>query len=76
MAESLTPSPTPCVDLGFLEQCDAWLLTNTYFPSKVGGKPAWLELDHIPQLDQMKCRMCQEVMVFLCQVSATAMFSM
>lgn len=71
MAESMTPSPTPCVDLGFLEECAPWLLTNTYFPSKVGGKPAWLELDHIPQLDQMKCRMCQEVMVFLCQVYAS-----
>lgn len=57
------------VDLGFLEECESWLLTNTYFPSKVGGKPAWLELENIPQLDSMKCRMCQEILVFLCQVN-------
>ena len=27
------------VDLGFLEECEQWLLKNKYFPSKVGGKP-------------------------------------
>jgi hypothetical protein len=30
------------VDLGFAEEQDAWLLTNRYFPSKIGGKVALL----------------------------------
>lgn len=64
-------SPSSNVDLGFLEECQSWLLTNRYFPSKVGGKPAWLELADIPALNEIKCRKCQEVMVFLCQVYAS-----
>ena len=31
-----------CVDLGFSEEQDSWLLTNRFFPSKIGGKVAWL----------------------------------
>jgi hypothetical protein len=30
------------VDLGFADEQDDWLLTNRYFPSKIGGFPAWL----------------------------------
>lgn len=30
------------VDLGFAEEQESYLLTNRYFPSKIGGKPAWL----------------------------------
>lgn len=56
------------VELGFIADCDPWLLTNTYFPSKVGGKPAWLELENIPSMESMKCRRCNEVLVFMCQV--------
>lgn len=59
------------IDLGYLEECEPWMLTNTFFPNKVGGKPAWLELENLPSLDQMKCRKCQEIMIFLLQVYAS-----
>lgn len=56
------------IDLGFAEECEPWLLTNTYFPSKIGGRPAWLDLDNLPKPDEMKCLKCSESLVFLCQV--------
>lgn len=56
------------VDLGFLDKCEPWLLTNKFFPSKVGGLPAWLDLDSIPSTEVLKCSGCSETMLFLCQV--------
>lgn len=56
------------LDLGFAEECESYLLTNRHFPSKIGGKPAWLELDNIPLVDDLKCAKCQEQMTFLLQV--------
>lgn len=56
------------IDLGFAEECEPWLLANTYFPSKIGGRPAWLNLENIPMPDEMKCSQCNESLVFLCQV--------
>lgn len=59
------------VDLGFIEACEEWLLTNKFFPSKVGGKPAWLELKNIPDPHDLLCLKCKEPTVFLCQVYAS-----
>lgn len=56
------------VDLGFLDKCELWLLVNKFFPSKIGGLPAWLNLETIPTIDQLKCDECNESLVFLCQV--------
>lgn len=56
------------VDLGFLDECDPWLLSNKFFPSKVGGLPAWLDVDSIPSNDIVKCSICNETLLFLCQV--------
>lgn len=56
------------IDLGFAEECEPWLLTNTYFPSKIGGRPAWLNLENLPVPDELKCSKCNESLVFLCQV--------
>lgn len=61
------------IDLGFAEECEPWLVTNTYFPSKIGGRPAWLNLENLPLPDEMKCSKCGESMVFLCQVRAFAL---
>uniref|UniRef100_A0A182NHQ7 MYND-type domain-containing protein n=1 Tax=Anopheles dirus TaxID=7168 RepID=A0A182NHQ7_9DIPT len=58
---------TTSVDLGFLEPCEPWLLTNKFFRSKVGGKPAWLELKHLPKPDELLCGQCKEPLGFLCQ---------
>uniref|UniRef100_A0A182PHH1 MYND-type domain-containing protein n=1 Tax=Anopheles epiroticus TaxID=199890 RepID=A0A182PHH1_9DIPT len=61
---------TTSVDLGFLEPCETWLLTNKFFRSKVGGKPAWLELKRLPKPDDLLCGQCKEPLGFLCQVYA------
>lgn len=59
------------IDLGFLEKCEEpRLLTNTYFPSKVGGRPAWLDVESIPSNDSLKCTECGMQLAFLCQVRA------
>lgn len=56
------------VDVGFAEECETWLLINSYFPSKIGGKPAWLELDNLPISQDLICGNCKEPLVFLLQV--------
>ncbi|KFB50786.1 AGAP005582-PA-like protein [Anopheles sinensis] len=58
---------TTPVDLGFLETTEPWLLTNKFFRSKVGGKPAWLELHKLPKPDELLCEQCKEPLTFLCQ---------
>ena len=58
------------VDLGFVESTDNWRLLSHFFPSKVGGKPAWLALKPVPKADDLKCGKCGKVCVFLMQVYA------
>lgn len=58
------------VQLGFVEEAEAWRLRNTQFPSKVGGKPAWLSLDKLPGLEEFSCERCGQPCVFLLQVYA------
>lgn len=58
------------VDLGFAEKCESWLLESRFFPSKVGGKPAWLNLKDIPGEKDLRCEYCKEPCVFLCQIYA------
>lgn len=58
------------VDLGFLEKIDPCLLKSHYFPSKVGGKPAWLNLKQLPTTEELQCNVCNQPMSFLCQVYA------
>ncbi|XP_053677235.1 programmed cell death protein 2 [Anopheles nili] len=63
---------TTSVDLGFLETCESWKLTNKFFCSKVGGKPAWLELKNLPKPEELLCEQCKEPLGFLCQIYAPA----
>ncbi|XP_055838047.1 programmed cell death protein 2 [Episyrphus balteatus] len=58
------------IDLGFAEECEPNLLRNVYFPSKIGGKPAWLDLEKIPSTDDLKCKKCGAPQSFLCQIYA------
>lgn len=62
------------VDLGFVDKCEPWLLLNTFFPSKVGGRPAWLDVESIPSNDRLKCSECGEQLAFLCQVMIKLLF--
>lgn len=57
------------VVLGFLEEAERWRLLSPQFPSKVGGKPAWLSLRGLPEVPQLECEMCRLPLVFLLQVS-------
>ncbi|KAK2581356.1 hypothetical protein KPH14_008122 [Odynerus spinipes] len=58
------------VDLGFLEECESWRLESRFFPSKVGGKPAWLDLKNIPKKEDLECEYCGNPCIFLCQIYA------
>lgn len=56
--------------LGFVEPplCPTDLLRHR-FPSKVGGRPAWLDPVHLPKMDQLTCPFTGKVMRFLMQAS-------
>lgn len=58
------------VELGFLEECDAFLLKSRFFPSKFGGRPAWLSLNNLPGPEELLCRVCSKPTMFLLQVGA------
>lgn len=58
------------IELGFLEECEPWQVESRLFPSKVGGKPAWLDLENLPTPEQLQCKNCQQTMIFLCQIYA------
>ncbi|XP_063228563.1 programmed cell death protein 2 isoform X2 [Bacillus rossius redtenbacheri] len=64
-AEELN-GPVKCV--GYLNKCEPWKLHSRFFPSKVGGKPAWLDLSNLPS--DINCKNCGKICVFLCQVYA------
>ncbi|XP_064469519.1 programmed cell death protein 2-like [Ornithodoros turicata] len=70
MATSSGRCDARCVELGFIEKREPWALASKYFPSKVGGKPAWLSLKDIPGVNQVICKNCGEPCVFLLQVYA------
>ncbi|XP_011873113.1 PREDICTED: programmed cell death protein 2-like [Vollenhovia emeryi] len=58
------------VDLGFVEKCESWRLESRFFPSKAGGKPAWIDLRNIPARSDLECDYCGNPCVFLCQIYA------
>ena len=55
------------VELGFVEKVENHVVLNSpFFPSKVGGKPAWLALTGLPS--EIICKGCDKPLVFLLQV--------
>lgn len=58
------------VELGYVEESEPWRLESHFFPSKVGGRPAWLSFKPLPTPDTIRCGVCQEPCVFLLQVYA------
>lgn len=55
------------IELGFVEKLeDPAVVTSPFFPSKVGGKPAWLALTGLPY--QILCKNCTRPLIFLLQV--------
>ncbi|XP_072031618.1 programmed cell death protein 2-like [Amphiura filiformis] len=64
------PMSTNTVELGFIEKVDNCRLFSRFFPSKVGGKPAWLELKNLPKHDELICQTCGKPCVFVLQIYA------
>lgn len=59
------------VDVGIIEDFDdGKYLSNACFPTKLGGKPAWLHLGKLPTTETLKCSKCNNPKIFLCQVYA------
>jgi len=57
------------VDLGFMERdFDPWETQSRHFPSKIGGKPAWLDLAKLPSPKQLQCPYCALPLTYLLQV--------
>ncbi|CAH8430442.1 unnamed protein product [Dicrocoelium dendriticum] len=57
--------------LGFVSESPPWHLISPLFPDKVGGRPAWLALKHLPSPNQLQCPYCKLPMVFVLQVYST-----
>lgn len=57
-------------ELGFLEKSEKWRLRSPHFPSKIGGKPAWLDLKNLPPTSDLCCPKCEKPMIFFAQVYA------
>ncbi|KAI8093515.1 programmed cell death protein 2 [Halteromyces radiatus] len=53
--------------LGYAEDPETPLTADT-FPSKSGGKPAWLNPEHVLNVDQVTCTNCDQPMVLLVQL--------
>eukprot|EP01067_Filipodium_phascolosomae_P006260 Filipodium_phascolosomae@DN4520_c0_g1_i1.p1 len=61
----------PIVLLGVLEKVkNQTILHRRCFPSKVGGKPAWLNPKSLPSLKNLACDSCGRLMTFLLQIHA------
>ncbi|KAM4866370.1 programmed cell death protein 2 isoform 2-T2 [Thomomys bottae] len=58
------------VELGFAEASPAWRLRSEQFPSKVGGRPAWLSAAGLPGPAALACPRCGRPLAFLLQVYA------
>ena len=57
------------VDLGFASPPSHPLrLSRAYFPSKVGGRPAWLNAEHPPSASALRCSACSSPLSFLLQL--------
>jgi len=57
------------VDLGFAEKCDKKIyLSSLFYPSKIGGRPAWLRWDSLPKPEDLQCGNCGKQLVLLCQI--------
>jgi len=62
---------TPSVELGFIaEEQDPKLIHSAYFPSKIGGRPSWLNLSSLPSPESLACKICGKPTIFLLQIYA------
>lgn len=70
-SESDSDSDSSCVQIGILEvPTHQDRLLRKYFPSKIGGKPAWLNPRDLPSTSVLCCESCSKPMRFLTQLYA------
>ncbi|CDR94773.1 programmed cell death protein 2, putative [Babesia bigemina] len=53
-----------------VESGKPWEYQRQFFPSKIGGRPAWLEPENLPQEEAFVCPKCAGVMTFVLQLYA------
>ena len=71
MAMDLSDRKLNPVELGFAEECDdPEEFSSGNFPSKIGGKPVWLDPAFLPPPNKLSCLECQKPCVLLLQVYA------
>ncbi|XP_075059514.1 programmed cell death protein 2 isoform X2 [Mixophyes fleayi] len=58
------------IELGFVQESEPWRLLSPQFPSKVGGRPAWLGEVGVPGPEALQCGVCGNPLAFLLQVYA------
>nr|BAN64236.1 programmed cell death protein 2, putative [Babesia bovis] len=49
---------------------EPWQYQRQFFPSKLGGFPAWLEPNNLPSEDRLQCPACSGIMTFVLQLYA------
>ena len=54
------------MELGFLEEPEDG--RSDIFPSKIGGKPVWLDRQSLPTDESLTCQQCGKPLVFLLQI--------
>ncbi|KAK1443220.1 pcdc2 programmed cell death protein 2 like protein [Babesia gibsoni] len=60
-----------CVELfAKIAKGDPWKFQRQFFPSKLGGFPAWLEPQCLPLESSLSCQRCSSVMTFVLQLYA------
>lgn len=64
------PTSEKVVDLGFVEKVEKCRLFSRFYPSKIGGQPAWLSLKCLPIYEELTCEKCGKPCVFLIQIYA------
>ena len=70
LSAGMASSSVEDVELGFAEDPeDNSKLTSAYLPSKIGGKPAWLD-PRLPIPEDLVCKKCNKPRVFLLQLYA------
>ena len=66
-------APAASISLGFAEKPPhPAALSRLYFPSKLGGLPAWLDPLRLPTGDATRCSVCGDPLAFVLQVGMAA----
>eukprot|EP01083_Nonionella_stella_P019511 54191_1 len=69
--DCLDDETTTGVSIAYTQEIeDECYYFRSFLPSKVGGKPAWLNPRNIPTFNDLKCQQCKKPLKFLLQLYA------